>query len=186
MNILVSPLPATVTVGGTSMPIRSGYRTGVQVARTIDADLPEQMKAAVILSLYFGSVVPPDGAAAIEAVMEFHRCGRAPAKAGRRAKRLFDWDHDAGMLLADFKREYGIDLADPALRMHWFTFSAYFDNLSSESETKRAMFYRNTSRPRELKGEEAKRFSAMKKAYALPPRTKAEALEREAAMWGDV
>jgi hypothetical protein len=95
-----------------------------------------------------------------------------------------DWDHDAGRILADFRREYGIDLADPATQMHWWTFRAYLDGLSSDSEIKRAMYYRS-AKPKGLKGEDAKRFAEMKRWYALPPRTRAEVAARDAEVWGD-
>jgi hypothetical protein len=183
VNILVSPLPEAVRIGETSVPIRSGYRTGIQVARAADADLPERIIAGVLLRLYYHDV-PADTVEAIERAMEFHRCGR-PADTGNRGKRLIDWDHDAGMILADFRREYGIDLAHPETRMHWWVFMAYFGNLSASSETKTAMYYRDASKPQGLKGEDAKRFTRMKKAYALPARTLDDAIARDSALWGD-
>ena len=109
---------------------------------------------------------------------------RARTEAQKRRKRLLDWDHDAGMVLADFRREYGIDLADPATRLHWWVFMAYFDNLSTDSQTKTAMYYRDASRPKGLSTEEGRHFDRLKRAYALPPRTQAEALAREAELWG--
>jgi hypothetical protein len=89
------------------------------------------------------------------------------------------------MILADFRREYGIDLADAVTRMHWWTFMAYFSNLSNTSETKTAMYYRSTPKPRELTGADAKRFAALKRAYALPPRDPEAAAAHDAALWGD-
>lgn len=184
MNILASPLPATVEIGGASVTLKTGYRTGIQVARTADSELPDDLVAGTILRLYFGRAVPLDRTGALLAAMEFHRCGANPAE-GKAPKRVLDWDHDAGMILADFRREYGIDLADPATKVHWWVFMAYFTNLSTDSQTKQAIYYRTTRRPSELKGQDAKRFDALKKAYALPPRTVEDALAREAAMWGD-
>lgn len=70
-------------------------------------------------------------------------------------------------------------------RMHWWAFMAYFDNLSADSEVKRAMYYRYASRPRDMTKGEAKRFHELKRAYALPPRTVTEAEAREAELWGD-
>lgn len=183
MNILVSPLPRGVRVGESIVAVKTGYRTGIQVARTADADLDARLIVGIVLKLYFGDDIPDDAEAALEAVLEFHRCGRPKPKRAS-STRALDWDHDAGMILADFRREYGIDLADPDTQMHWWAFMAYFDNLSAESEIKRAMYYR-TAKPQRLKGEEAKRFAEMRKAYALPPRTEREALERDAEMWGE-
>jgi hypothetical protein len=185
VNILVSPLPREVRVGETSVPIRVGYRTGIQVARLADSRLDARLIAAQVLSLYFGEHIPADTEAALEAAMSFHRCGRpVPKKSVGSDTRALDWDHDAGTILADFRREYGIDLADEQTRMHWWAFSAYFDNLSADSEIKRAIYYR-TARPKGLKGEEAKHFADMRRAYALPARTDEELEAHEAAFWGD-
>lgn len=184
MNLLASPLPNSVRIGEASVPIKTGYRVGIQVARTADSGQPGDLISGVLLRLYFGADVPGDTIGALDAAMEFHRCGQPPT-ASRRAKRVFDWDHDAGMLLADFRREYGIDLADPATRMHWWVFMAYFGNLSSKSETKTAMYYRGATRPKDLKGDDAKRFAALKKMYALPPRTVEDVAAVDAAAWGD-
>ena len=78
--------------------------------------------------------------------------------------------------------EYGIDLADPATRMHWWTFMAYFDNLTSESETKQALTYRGGNRPRDMSKEQAQHYNPMKRAYALPPKTQTHADAEEALL----
>lgn len=186
MNLLASPLPATVRIGEAGVALRTGYRTGIQVARAADSGLPDAIIAGTIVRLYFGDNVPTDTGAALEAAMRFHRCDEPiPERSRRTPKRLLDWDHDAGMILADFRREYSIDLADPQTRMHWWVFMAYFRNLSGASETKTAMYYRGSTKPRGMSGDEARRWNEMKRAYALPPRTVVEAEKREAEMWGD-
>lgn len=184
VNILVSPLPASVRVGGASHRIRSGYRTGIQVARLADSDLDARIIAGATLMLYFGDEVPDDAGAALEAVMRFHR-REIDTKSRRSQPRILDWDHDSGRIMADFRREYGIDLADPATRMHWWVFMAHFEHLSPDSEVMTAMHYRSARRPKGLKGEEAAAWDRRKKSFALPPKTQAEALAREAVMWGD-
>lgn len=184
MNILASPLPRAVDISGASVPIRSGYRTGIQVSRLAETGVPGAVAAAAILRLYF-ETPPADGRAALAAALRFHRLGADADETPSRGPRLLDWDHDAGMILADFRREYAIDLADAATRMHWWVFMAYFRNLSNTSETKTAMYYRSGAKPRRLAGAEAKRHAEMRLAYALPPRTASEALSREAERWGD-
>ena len=182
MNILASPLPETVAVGEASVRLKTGYRTGIQVARVADSDLSDLIKAGAILRLYFGDDVPSDKVDALEAVMRFHRRGTEPPK--RTAPRVLDWDHDAGRIPADFRREYDIDLADPATRLHWWVFMAYLDNLSNGAEIKQAMYYRGPQ-PRDLTKAERPRWNKLQKAYALPPRTLDDAIARDAALWGD-
>lgn len=184
MNILASPLPATVDIGGASVPIRTGYRHGIQVARVADSGMDPVIVAATILRIYL--VEPPRGIeAALDACMRFHRGGADEPSGGGSGARLLDWDHDAGRILADFRREYSIDLADPATDMHWWVFLALLSGLSPEAELSRAMHWRDATKPKGMKGEEARQWDRMKKAYALPPRTTQEAISREAAMWGD-
>lgn len=184
MNILASPLPREVVVGGVKVPIRTSYRVGIQAARAVDSGLSDALIGGTVLRLFYGDAVPADREAALIAALAFHRLD-APEPRKRQRARIWDWDEDAGRVLADFRREYSIDLADPKLSMHWWTFWTYFENLSIESETKRAMYYRSATKPRELKGEDAKRWNDQKKFYALPPKGHAEMIAAEAALWGD-
>jgi hypothetical protein len=183
MNLLASPLPASVRIGGAEVPIRTGYRTGIQVARVAESGLPQVAIAAAVLRLYFPGQTLPDPAQAIDAALSFHRCDK-PQPQRTSSERLFDWDHDAARVLSDFRREYAIDLADPGTRMHWWVFMALFENLGAESATMTAMAYRGP-KPKELKGDDARRWARAAKAVALPPRTAAEAIARDAALWGE-
>lgn len=181
MNLLASPLPDAVDVGGASIPIRTGFRTGIQVARTLDSGLSGGIITQTMLGLYMPGTRMPDLDAAVTACIWFFRCG----KTGKSASgRVIDWDHDADTILADFQREYGIALADPATRLHWWVFMALMRGLSGDSGIQRAMYYRSP-RPRDLKGKNADRFDELARVYALPPRTLAEMTAAEAAMWGD-
>lgn len=182
MNLLASPLPDAVDVGGASIPVRTGFRTGIQVARAFDSGLSERVIGQTVLSLYMPGAHVSDLGAAIEACVWFFRCGK-PRQKGP-AGRVIDWDHDADTILADFQREYGIALANPATRMHWWVFMALLRGLSGNSGIQRAMYYRSP-RPHDLKGKDADRFDELARAYALPPKTLEEALAAEAAMWGD-
>lgn len=185
MNLLASPLPATVEIGGASVPIKVGFRTGIQVARAIESGLTGDLLTVTMLKLYFGGAYVGSPSEAMSTALSFFRCGDEETPKKKRAKRLIDWDHDAGTILADFRREYGIDLADPATRLHWWVFMAYFENLTAESGIKTAMYYRGVTKPKGLPQAEAEHFNRMKRAHALPPRTSAEAIAREATLWGD-
>lgn len=182
MNLLASPLPDAVDAGGASIPVRTGFRTGIQVARTFDSGLSSGVIGQMVLSLYMPGARVTDIEAAIERCVWFFRCGKPKSKSS--VGRVLDWDHDADTILADFQREYGITLTDPATRMHWWVFMALFRGLSADSGIQRAMYYRSP-RPRDLKGDAAARFDELARTYALPPKTLEEAIAAEAAMWGD-
>lgn len=186
MNILASPLPVAVEIGGARIPIRAGHRVGIQVARTLESDIAPSLKGSVVLGLYFPDMSFIDPDAALDAALAFFRCGKPTSKKGRKGKvRALDWDHDASTILADFRREYGIDLTDPATTLHWWAFMAYFEGLTSESGIQRAMHYRTASPPYDSGKEAVKHFNKLRRAYALPPKTDAEVIAAEAAMWGD-
>lgn len=184
MNILASPLPTAVDIGGARVPIVTGHRTGIQVARTIESGLPSAHILGLVLGMYFPGIEFIDSGAALDAAMGFFRCGK-PKKKRRSRVRSLDWDHDAPVIMADFRREYGIDLSDPAVTLHWWVFMAYFDALTADSGIKQAMYYRTAPRPKDAGKEALRHFDRMKRAYALPPKTEAEAIAREAAKWGD-
>lgn len=185
MNILASPLPAAVEIGGARIPIRTSHRVGIQVARTLESDIAPSLKGSVILGLYFPDMGFNDPDAALDAALEFFQCGRPVRKRRKGKARALDWDHDASTILADFRREYGIDLTDPATTLHWWAFMAYFEGLTPESGIQRAMYYRAASPPYDSGKEAVKHFKELRRAYALPPKTDAEVIAAEAAMWGD-
>jgi hypothetical protein len=92
---------------------------------------------------------------------------------------------DQRRLVADFQREYGLDLTDAACDMHWWRFMALFEGLGDTSRTMTAVGIRATDISSKLPPEEQKRLRDLKKLYELPLRTKEEALARDAAIWGD-
>ncbi len=178
-NILVSPLPRTVEVGGAGVAINTSHRVGIQVARTAGRELPDSVKAGIILRLYFGESVFDDAVAALDAAMTFHRAGAKSEGSGRR---LMDFDDDAGRILADFLRHYSIDLSDPAFRMHWWTFLALLGALPPDSALMTAMRYRNPA-PKGLSSDERADWRRMAAFYALTPRTRAEEIAAIEADW---
>lgn len=179
-NILVSPLPDAVQVGETSVPINTSHRIGIQVMRTADRDLPPSVLAGLVLSLYFGEHVP-DPSAAFEAAMRFHRADAEPAERAE-SRRLLSFDDDAGRILGDFRRYFAVDLADPALRMHWWVFLALFSALPDDAATSVAMRYRGPT-PKGLSRDEKREWQRVAAHYALAPRTRAEEIEAIEAAW---
>lgn len=190
-NLLVLQPPRTIEIDGLRVPIRTGYRRGIQCARIMDDGLEGRRLVGAINQLYFPD--PPSSAIkSFEAAIAFYTEGSMqgiPAASVKPPKphsaRVLDWDEDAAMILADFRREYGIDLSSPDTQMHWFAFMAYFNALSDSSEIKVAMYYRGATKPSGLKGEESKRWEAQKRRYRLPPRSREDAMRRECELWGD-
>jgi hypothetical protein len=194
LNIITNHLPKTVAVGGRCLPIATGFRTSIQVQRVIDAPLDDMDIQAAILTHYYdlepldSSWLAANATGLFAAAMDFANAAEF-AEATRSGKgssaRTFDWDTDQRRVVADFQREYGLDLADAGVKMHWWRFLALFEGLSDDSRTMTAIGYRAMDIPPGLPKEEQQRLRRLKSHYQLKPRTKAEALARDAAIWGD-
>ena len=82
-------------------------------------------------------------------------------------------------LVADFQREYKLDLTDPSLSMHWWRFLALFNNLSNTSQTMTIRGYRSCDIPKDAPPETKERIKEIKRQYALPPISYEEEIARE-------
>lgn len=198
-NILLAEAPSSVLVGGARVPINASWRNGVKSMQIADDPaLDEPAKATAMLAVWFGRpeggrIALPEAArdpeAALSAALSFFNLGepqppRRPSAGGRGGARLWDWDYDAPRAIADFQREYRIDLADPGLRMHWWRFWSLFRGLSDSSCTMRAMAIRG-ARPEDAGSDDGrKRLLEQQRAIALPARTEEEARRLTNLMWG--
>ena len=195
-NILLERAPSAVQVDSTRVPLSTSHRTGIQVMRlTDDPSVGDEEKARALLFLYFGRADSrsgrlslPDAVAenpqlGMEAALAFFNLNepKPPDVPGARppaGTRVFDWDWDAGRVLADLQREYGIDLADGGLRMHWWRFWSLFRNLSESSLTMQAVSVRGAVPDEKKMGREAaENLMKRKTALMLPARTEEEALQ---------
>lgn len=195
-NVLLEQVPSTVQVGGTAVPINASHRTGIQAMRLIDdPSVRETDKARTLLVLYFGRISPQTGRLdlpaevsqhpdeAVEAALGFFnlmepRPPSTPGITSPAGTRVFDWDWDAGRVVADFQREYGIDLTDEQLRLHWWRFWSLFRNLSESSQTMQAISVRGTVPDEKKMGRDAvESLMRRKAALMLPARTEEEALQ---------
>ena len=195
-NILLEGVSTTVAVGGTPVSLNTSHRTGIQVMRLVDDPaVSEEEKAKMLLVLYFARLEVPGEALrlpqavsanpqeAVEAALSFFNLNepRPPVPASSRQAagvRTFDWDWDAGRVLADFQREYGIDLTNPRTRLHWWRFWSLFRGLSEGSQTMEAIRVRAAVPDEKRMGREAvEDLMRRKAALMLPARTKEEAAQ---------
>ncbi|MBR3385470.1 MAG: hypothetical protein IKG69_09785, partial [Atopobiaceae bacterium] len=86
---------------------------------------------------------------------------------------VWDWDADSAIVLADFRRLYGIDLR--SWQAHWYDFAALWSALAATEGSLVAEALRARGRaPKGASKWERKAHEAAARAWALPP-TEAEA-----------
>ena len=172
MSIIGHGLPSAVDVGGRAVPINTSHHCGVRVGAILDdPTVADPVARAAVLGNYFGGL--PDADALFEAAIRFYRRGEpVPKRAGKRRRpgpRVFDWEADAGRLVADFQRFYGLDITDPSLHIHWWRFVALFDGLPGDtSQTMQAVGVRARDLSDCGSREGRQLLHAQKKAVALP------------------
>lgn len=203
-NVLTRRAPSSVTMGGDPVPIATSYRSGILAMQAADDPALDGHGASqAILLIYFGRPAIRGGAKRIElpgpvmsdptgaaqAALGFLNLNEPPkpkrsrGKPAKRGARLWDWDYDAPRAIADFQREYGLDLTDPALDMHWWRFWPLFRGLGDSSLTMTAMAVRGAD-PDEFQGDARKRLVERQRELALPARTEEERLKLTSLLWG--
>jgi len=195
-NILLQEAPSTVEVGGALVKINTDFRVGIQALKAIeDPTTDEYRRIGKLVDLLYAQegVIPQQvlqhGKESIEKALLFLNFNepQRPRMLGvdrpRAMLRDWDWDWDAPRLLADFQREYHIDLVDPTLEMHWWRFWSLFRNLSDTSATMHAISIRGTSLDG-LDGRERERIRRLQSSVLLPARTEKEAMAITASFYG--
>lgn len=182
MNPLTAPaLPSSVEVAGAEVPIRCGYRKQIALE---SLDLEDPVDATAALVLCYGEELPRAAAdhpaEALTAAIAWHNgawglmsYGAAEPSGGdggaAGGRPVFDWEADACLVAADFMREYGIDLLDPATQMHWYRFMALFLPVTRAGGlVSRAIAARSPAPPGASRAER-ERHRAAYSAWALPP-----------------
>jgi hypothetical protein len=195
INLITNHLPESVKVEGLDepVPINTDFRVGIQVSLIYEAPLDADQVRAGAFAHFFGTSPTdwPDECrghllAMAEAFASQDELATVTKKGkGSKAKiRTFDWDADQERLVADFQREYGMDLTDPELHIHWWRFLALLGQLSDDSATRTAIGYRAMKINAKLPAEEKQRLQKLKRHYALPL-SREDAARRDRDLWGD-
>lgn len=198
-NPITKKLPASLTVAGISVPIDTGFRIWVQIWKIRESNKDGWKKAFAILTLAYPSkeykqLIANNYEEALSKALDFlnrtlgnDEPERPPTRSEKRLKglRLLDWDHDASRVVSDFMREYGIDLTDGDLTMHWWRFMALFNGLSDQSATMEAIAIRAADiDDKNLSGDAKRRLRERKTSLMLPARSKEEAAQNRRLLRG--
>lgn len=141
-------------------------------------------KAAAALSL--SGIERDDPAEDLDGVLRFLEAGAEPSK--KHGPRVFDWDRDAGLIVASFQMQYGIDVTARDCDLHWWRFMDLLRGMGNDTPIIQAVSLRSMELPEGSDRWTQQRRAAIieaKKRLALPAKTAAEKQARERALWGD-
>ena len=140
MDWLTRDPPSKVNVCGVPVPIRTGWKRAVcSLVLQGDRDRIPLVDADEMLGSWFSrdGVIPPEVLGhwyeALTAALGWRDTAMRTAlpygerDAGQPRARVFDWEADSGIVVVDFRRIYGIDLA--TAQMHWWRFALLFDGI---------------------------------------------------------
>lgn len=174
-NILLDALPSSVTIDGEEYPIETDFRTGIQFEMLLgDRSVEPEDKVVITLKMYYGDRIPRNLRAAVDAVVDFYRCGVKPderktkstAIGKRRMDKIYDFDADAALFYAAFLDQYRIDLNDIDY-LHWWKFMAMFEGLRRDHEIQRIMQIRGTDLASIENQKERQRIMRLQDRYRL-------------------
>lgn len=179
MNLLIDGLPESVEIGGQTVKIETGFRTGILFEEMIrDVSMSDTEKIQTALGLYFPGVYF-DGADVIQEAVDrlfwFYRCGEElPEMTGSEedteeegtTDAPFSYEYDADYIYAAFLQAYKIDLARHSL--HWWQFRALFRALPEDTQIMKIIGYRTMKIPAKLPKEQKQHYQRMKRLYRLP------------------
>lgn len=187
MNLLIDGLPDSIEIGGQTVPIETGFRTGLLFEQMIlDQSVGDLEKIETMLQLYLPGVGLNTEAAIVEAVERinwFYRCGADPdettGSGGADEDQPFNYDIDADYIYAAFRQAYNIDLAENEL--HWWQFRALFKALPETTQFMKIIGFRTIKISNKLSKEQKQYYERMKRLYKLPESKDRQQLESDLA-----
>lgn len=162
--------PVSIEIGGVNVPVNADFRVILCIDALHDQGMTDAERGLESLRLFYGKL-PCDIEAATEGMLWFLRCGekekQAAAWGGKPPKPDFSFVHDAPMILAAFRDQYGIDLANVEF-LHWWEFRALLDGLRPEHLFCEMRRIRSMDLGKIKDKDQRKYYREMQKAYALP------------------
>lgn len=185
MNLLTDKLPDSVMIAGERVSIQTSHRRHIQFELNFDAQEEESVVlVAQLMNMYsykdesgelqLPQVVVDNQVEAYKRAIEFHAYGLIDlddndtgVTSNDTPQKLHDWLIDDTVVVADFMREYGIDLTDANTKMHWYTFKALFDGLSQGSFISKLSYYRGKP-PKGMKGDALSQWKSAHERLRIP------------------
>ena len=137
-------LPSTVTISGIEYPVRTDFRTILEIFVMLDdPDLTDADKTEALLRMFYVNR-PPDAEAALQAFTDF-----VDPRHGNQGKtssgRLIDWSQDFDLMVAPINHILGFECRSVDF-LHWHTFLAAYLEIPPESVFARVLRIREKLR----------------------------------------
>ena len=121
MTLTKAALPSSIEVEGKRYGIHTDFRFALILLERIRENAP-----LTECDFMYDGAPPADRAAGINAIAQWlcPKIGAPRASTVSSSDILLDYEQDAGLIFAAFYEQYGIDLFDARLRLHWHKFLA--------------------------------------------------------------
>ena len=171
-DLLTAPLPAVWQSTRSDPDSRHMVRlSNASPQGRLDGEHPEE--ALAIMERFYHKPVPPEQLPdAYGCMVDFYRAGEQAAAgtasepdSGPEKPPAFDYQCDAGYIVAAFQQAYGIDLTRE--KLHWFRFRALFAALPEETLMAKIMSWR-TMDLSEYEGSMRAHYADLQERFSLP------------------
>ena len=179
MNILTEKLPDSVTVKGIAFPIKTDFRTWIRFSEIMSGVEERAERLTKAIRLVYGCL-PPSLEETVTGMLDFFAANAERDSSTKKttSRRVYDFTHDAGLIISAFRQQYGIDLLES--NIHWYEFRALLAGLTEDTLFVKVIGYRSINLS-DIKDKDRKDFyRKMKEVYRLPDNRTEE--EREADM----
>ena len=183
-NPIISGYPDHIEVNGERRSIRTGFRYWMSIAQCIEDGMVGDVETVYSI-LALADLEPHDLASDLKALVLFLNGGE---ESREKSEKVLDYDQDAGLIVASFQKEYGLDLTDPSVNLHWWRFLDLLSGLGEDTPIMRVVQIRTADLPQGSDKASRERREDLKKAkrhYRLKPRNMEQAIERDRAVWSD-
>ena len=181
MNPLYDAFPESVQLCGREYPIATDFRDWLRFYDMLrDPEGTQREKVETMLSFYLADVPLLAVPMAHKPLIRFFRARELEETAKEEQENLeddipqephkpvFDYAFDAPYIIAGFWQDYGLDLMDPELAMHWWKFRVLLTGLSERTEFKQRIMYRNTNTADIKNVKERQRIERIQRRIAIP------------------
>lgn len=163
MSLLYEGFPETVEINGSEYRVITDYREWIRWADMLASDIDEHIKVRFTQEMIIDDC-KKSFKDIFDALMAFFVMGEV--EESKPGKQTISYDQDAAYIMADFQREYGIDIVH-VKHLHWWQFQMLFEGLSEKSEMKQRIYYRSVNLESIKDKEERKRIRKIQRAVAL-------------------